>query len=279
MTEFSAELGQFLEQLPVLIVHAVVVVAMAVLVFVIGRRLTGFAQGLAHRYITRRHPEGGETLARAGVRVVGIAGIALSTVVSLRILGIDVGALMAALGISTLVLGFALKDTIEQAITGTLLLIQRPFRVGDVIQVEGVEGSVVDVAIRTTNIQTPDGIQAVIPNNRIYQSVIRNKSFYPARRHALVFGLSPTSDLAAAHDVMLGAVARVSGVLADPVPMVTFEGWEQDAIRTSVLFWIQSADDSAQMRTAVTQAVLDAARRAGLDVHSAAQSVVVRQSA
>jgi small-conductance mechanosensitive channel len=78
---------------------------------------------------------------------------------------------------------------------------------------------------------------------------------------------------------MLNAVARVSGVLADPVPVVAFEGWEQDAIRTSVLFWIQSADDSAQMRTAVTQAVLDAARRAGLDVCSATQSVVLRQPA
>ncbi len=279
MTEFSAELGQFLEHLPEQIVHAVVVVVVAVVVFFVGYRLTEFAQRRAHRFITRTHPEGGETLARAGARIVRIAGIVLSTIVSLRILGIDVGALMTAMGISTLVLGFALKDIIEQAITGTLLLIQHPFRVGDIIQVEGIEGSVVDVAIRTTNIQTSDGIRALIPNNRIYQGVIRNRSYYPARRCALVFGLSPASDLAAAHEAMLGAVAPVSGVLAEPAPVVAFEGWEQDAIRTSVFFWIQSADDSAQMRTAVTQAVLDAARRAGLDVSSATQSVVVRQPA
>jgi small conductance mechanosensitive channel len=279
MTEFIAELRQFLEHLPAQILHGVVVVVAAVLVFIILYRLTGYIQRLADRLITRRHPEGGETLARAGARIVWIAGVALSTVVSLGILGIDLGALMAALGLSTLVLGFALKDIIEQAITGTLLLLQRPFRVGDIIQVEGIEGSVVDVAVRTTNLRTFDGIQALIPNNKIYQSVIKNKSYYPARRLALVFGLGSGSDLAAAHGAMLGAVAHVPGVLADPAPEVAFEGWEQDAIRTSVLFWIKSADDPVAMQTAVTQAILDAARHAGLEVRSATPPVVLKQPA
>ena len=275
MTEFVAELQLFLEQLPARVVHATILVVVAVLVFLVIYYLTGYAKRATRRVIVRGQPEGDETLARAGTRIVGIAGTTLAILVSLTILGIDIGGLMAALGLSTLVLGFALKDTIEQAITGTLLLIQRPFHVGDVIQVEGLEGSVVDVAIRTTNIRTVDGLHALIPNNKIYQGVIKNKSHYSARRLTLALGLGPVCELSAAHGALLEAVSQAPGVLPDPPPVVAFEGWEQETVRTIVQFWVETAGDPGIVQTAVTQSICDAAQKTGLDVRSAVQSVVL----
>lgn len=136
-----------------------------------------------------------------------------------------------------------------------------------------------DVAIRTTNVRTLDGIHALIPNNKVYHGIIRNKSFYPARRYTMILGLGPGSDLPEAHGVLLSAVAQVAGVMADPAPVVAFEGWEQDAIRTSIQFWVATAGDAAAMQTAVTEAVRDAAQRAGLEIRSPLASLVLRPPA
>jgi small-conductance mechanosensitive channel len=276
MSEYAAELQQFLAELPAHVVRAILLVVVAVLVFLIIYHLTRLAKRTTRRLIIKSQPEGSETLALAGTRIVGIAGVTLGVLASLTIVGIDVGGVMAALGLSTLVLGFALKDIIEQAITGVLLLVQRPFRVGDTIQVEGIEGSVVDVAIRTTNIKTVDGVHALIPNNKIYHSVIKNKSYYSSRRLVLAVGLGPGCELSEAHRALSVAVSQAPGVLADPPSVVAFEGWEQETVRTTLQFWIDSASDSAPIQTAVTQAVHEAAGRIGLDVRSAVQSVVTR---
>lgn len=275
MTDFVAEAQQFLAHLPGYLLRSLVLGLGALLVFFVAYRLTDYAQRVAYRIVKRRRPEGGETLARAGGRIVWIVGLVVSIILTLRVLGVNFGALLAALGLSTVVLGLALKDVIEQAVTGTLLLVQRPFHVGDTIQVEGVEGTVVDVAVRTTNIRTFDGVHALIPNNKVYQSVIKNKSYYPARRFGLDFGLEPGSDLAAARDRVLAAVARVPGVLPDPAPVVAFEGWEQDSIRTTVRFWVNTTDDPVAVQTAATQSILGALRAAGLGVRVPGQAGVV----
>ena len=130
-------------------------------------------------------PPAAITVEHALSRVIAIVGITLSLLTALSTMGVDINALIAALGLTSLAIGLALKDTIENAITGVLLLIQRPFKVGDVIQVASVTGTVADVAIRTTKIKSVDGLHVLIPNRHVYDAVITNWSYYPhaARDH------------------------------------------------------------------------------------------------
>jgi small-conductance mechanosensitive channel len=109
--------------------------------------------------------------------------------------------------------------------------------------------------------------------------VIKNKTHYPSRRLTLTFGLGPGCDLAAAHTALLAAVARVPGVLPAPPPVVAFQGWEQEGVRTNVQFWIEMNSDGPTMETAVTQAILEESRRSGLELRSTGQSIVLRQAA
>ena len=118
------------------------------------------------------------------------------------------------------------------ALPDTLLLFQRPFKVGDVVEIDNVEGVVTDVDIRTTNVRSFDGVHVLIPNNRVFQAVIRNKSHYTARRFEVELNIGTNKDLAGANRVLLDAVKDVPGVLHEPAPAVTFENFTDSAVRT-----------------------------------------------
>jgi small-conductance mechanosensitive channel len=259
------QLQQFIAELPARMLGLLIQIALAVLLFWLILQITRILQGAAHRVLKRARPDDSAVLDKALGRIIYIAGVVLAVFASLAVLGINLTTLLASLGITSLVLGFALKDTIEQALSGTLLLFQRPFKVGDVIEIDNVEGVVVDVDIRTTNIRTFDGVHVMIPNNRVFQAVIRNKTHYTARRFEMPLTLSTNNDLAGAHRALLGAVANVPGVLADPAPAVAFDNFTDSAVRTVVRYWVDTTQGDAQaIRNAVTRALTSAIAGAGI---------------
>jgi small conductance mechanosensitive channel len=256
---------QFLAELPARLLSLLIQMALAAVLFWVIMRLTRLAQRIAHDVLRRARPVDNDVLDKAIGRIIYIAGVALAIFTALALLGINVSTLLASLGITSLVLGFALKDTIEQAISGTLLLFQQPFKVGDVIEIDNVEGVVADVGIRTTNVRTFEGVQVMIPNNRVFQSVIRNKSYYSSRRFELALNISTSNDLIAANQAMLEAVKHVPGVLAEPAPAVAFENFTDAAVRTIVRYWIDTTQGDAQAtRNSVTRAITSALAGAGI---------------
>jgi len=259
------QLQQLLAELPARLFSLLIQMVLAAVLFWVIMRLTRMAQRIAHDVLKRARPDDSDVLDKAIGRIIYIGGVALAIFTALALLGINVSTLLASLGITSLVLGFALKDTIEQAISGTLLLFQQPFKVGDVIEIDNVEGVVADVGIRTTNVRTFEGVQVMIPNNRVFQSVIRNKSYYSSRRFELALNISTNNDLIAANQAMLEAVKRVPGVLAEPAPAVAFENFTDTAVRTIVRYWIDTTQGDAQAtRNAVTRAITTALADAGI---------------
>jgi small conductance mechanosensitive channel len=235
------------------------------LVFAVGYGVTRLVQYLVVRAV-RRTP-GGITVEHALSRVIAIVGITLAFLTALSTMGVDIGALIAALGLTSLAIGLALKDTIENAITGVLLLIQRPFKVGDVIKVSDVMGTVADVAIRTTNIKTLDGLHVLIPNRHVYNEVITNWSYYPTRRMTLTVGVAYETDLAQAYRVLSEAVAATPGVLAEPALAVSFEGFDESSIRMVFRFWIErQTTNPIDIQTQLTQVIMDVTRREGINI-------------
>ncbi len=255
------EINEALAAAPPLLLHLIV----GLLVFALGYLITRFIQRLVVQTVHRT--PGGVTVEHALARVISIAGITLAFLTALSTMGVDIGALIAALGLTSLAVALALKDTIENAITGVLLLIQRPFRVGDVIKVGDVTGTVADVAIRTTNLKTFDGLHVLIPNRHVYNEVITNWTYYPQRRVTLTVGVAYDTDLARAYRVLSDAVASTPGVLADPAPLVTFEGLDESSIRMVFRFWIEwQTTNAADLQTQLTQVIVDVARREGINI-------------
>jgi len=263
-----ARMGQ---DFPILIQGVVI----GLIVFAIGYVLTRVMQRIIVRAI--HDTPAGLTVERAMSRVVGIIGIALAALTALATMGVDVA---AALGLGSLAIGLALKDTIENAITGVLLLIQRPFKVGDIIQVGDVMGVVSDVAIRTTNIKTFDGLHVLIPNRQVYNEVITNWSYYPARRITATVGVAYDTDLPKAYRVLKEAVVSTPGVLAEPAPLVSFEAFDDSSIRMVFRFWIDWQETSPlDAQTNVTQSLMDAARHEGIDIPFPIRTVYVQHPA
>jgi small conductance mechanosensitive channel len=245
------------------------------LVFAVGYGVTRLVQYLVVRAV-RRTP-GGITVEHALSRVIFIVGITLAFLTALSTVGVDIGALIAALGLTSLAIGLALKDTIENAITGVLLLIQRPFKVGDVIKVSDVTGTVADVAIRTTNIKTFDGLHVLIPNRHVYNEVITNWSYYPTRRVTMMVGVAYETDLAQAYRVLSEAVAATPGVLAEPAPAVSFEGFDDSSIRMVFRFWIEwQTTNAVELQTQLIQVIMDVARREGINIPFPIRTVLLQ---
>jgi small-conductance mechanosensitive channel len=269
--QISQQMQDPLAAAPLLLQRVIV----GLLVFAIGYGVTRLIQYGVVRAV-RRTP-GGVTVEHALSRVVAIVGITLAFLTALATMGVDIGALIAALGLTSLAIGLALKDTIENAITGVLLLIQRPFKVGDVIKVSDITGTVADVAIRTTNIKTFDGLHVLIPNRHVYNEVITNWSYYPTRRVTLTVGVAYETDLARAYRVLSEVVAAAPGVLTEPAPTVSFEGFDESSIRMVFRFWIEwQTTNAADLQTQLTQAIMDAARREGIKIPVPIRTVLVQ---
>lgn len=269
--EIGQQVNEALTAAPLLLQRLI----LGLIVFAVGYLITRVVQHLVVQAV-RRTP-GGLTVEHALSRVIAIVGITLALLTALSTMGVDIGALIAALGLTSLAIGLALKDTIENAITGVLLLIQRPFKVGDVIKVSDVTGTVADVAIRTTNIKTIDGLHVLIPNRHVYNEIITNWTYYPQRRITMTIGVAYDTDLAQAYRVLSEAVAATPGVLAEPALLVTFEGFDESSIRLVFRFWIEwRTTNPVTIQTQLTQVIVDVARREGINIPSPIRMVLLQ---
>jgi small conductance mechanosensitive channel len=269
--QISQQVDAGLKEAPLLLERLIV----GLIVFGIGYLITRLLQRAVVRAV-RRTP-GGTAVEHALSRVIAIVGITLSLLTALSTVGVDINALIAALGLTSLAIGLALKDTIENAITGVLLLIQRPFKVCDVIQVASVTGTVVDVAIRTTKIKSVDGLHVLIPNRHVYDAVITNWSYYPQRRVTMTVGVAYETDLARAYRALSEAVTATPGVLAEPALTVSFEGFDESSIRMVFRFWIEWQNTNAiNLQTQLTQVIMDVARREGINIPFPIRTVLLQ---
>lgn len=192
------------------------------------RLLAGLVVALASFFVAGRLRRWGQRLAERVnapppveqliINAVYVLALVLGITLTLSAMGVNVYGLVAGLGIGGLVIGFALKDIIENLMAGVLLLIQQPFKLGDTIEVAGITGTVTDIQIRATTLRTPDNVQVIIPNSTVYTSIIKDYSAIPLRRRQIELGLMPGENLPQAIQSLLETVSRVDGVARKPVP-------------------------------------------------------------
>jgi len=127
--------------------------------------------------------------------------------------GLEAGDLVAVLGLSSVAIGFAFKDIFENFLAGILILIQRPFHINDQIIVDGFEGSVEDIKLRSTTIETFDGERVIMPNSTLYGSPVRVRTAFETRRTTFATGIGYGEDIDEARETIRKAVESCEHIL------------------------------------------------------------------
>lgn len=236
-----------------------------IVIFLVGwlfSRLTRrWAQGIAARV---EAPEEVENLI---VMILHVGTLVLAATVALAAMGVKVYALLTGLGVGGLVVGFALKDIIENLLAGVLLLIQQPFGLGELIEVDGITGMVTRVQLRATTLQTLDNLEAVIPNRTIYTNTITNFHTYPMRRWQVTLGIGYGEDMPQVVNTLLDAVRGVEGVAQDPEPFVQLEDFGDSAVQGTLYYYIdQTRYRIPAIRTAVLTVLERVVREQQIDL-------------
>jgi small-conductance mechanosensitive channel len=229
--------------------------------------------GIADEEATRRAAQEGREdelapvitlMARVGRVLVVLIGIT----VFLSRLSIDITAFAAALGLGGLAISLAAKDTIADAIAGFIILVDRPFRIGDRIEIQGIGtwGDVVDIGLRTTRIRTRDNRMVIVPNSTIGANQVINYT-YPDPRYRIQthVGVAYGTDIEMARRLIVDTVRLVEGVLRDkPVDALYIEMGDS-AMIFRVRWWIESYEDTRRMFDRVHTVLQQALDEAGIE--------------
>ncbi|HUM70551.1 MAG TPA: mechanosensitive ion channel [Chloroflexota bacterium] len=210
----------------------------AMVLFVITLYLAAWISKLVRHIMEKRRTDPGITLlvyyiTRWGIVIVGM-------ITALRQVNFEVTTFLAGLGILGFTLGFALQDISQNVIAGLLLLIQKPFELGDVIQIDEFIGTVLSVDLRTTELRTRDGHNVLIPNAHVFTEPITNFSRQATWRVSLPVGVAYNSDLELVQRVTLRTIQTLPDVLDDPAPTFHFHTFGDYSIDFTLNFWVDS---------------------------------------
>jgi len=168
--------------------------------------------------------------------------IILGILISISQLGISLGPLLAGLGIMGFIIGFALQDTLSNFASGLMILLYRPFDVGDVVEAGGVSGKVSHMSLVNTTFMTFDNQRLVVPNNMIWSSVITNVTAQRTRRVDLTVGISYQDDIEKAESVLRDIINDHEACLDDPEPTVRLHELGESSVNFIVRPWVKTDD-------------------------------------
>lgn len=191
--------------------------------------------------------------------------IAMVVVACIGALGFATTSFAAILGAAGLAVGLALQGTLGSLAAGVLLLVLRPFRVGDVIRAAGEIGKVVEVTLFTTLIDTADNRRIIVPNKAILDGNIENITHHERRRVDVDVGVEYAADLDRTREVLMAAIAAVPGALTDPAPDVALMNLGASSVDWQVRVWAPAPDWFA-VKQATIRAVKMALDEAGLGI-------------
>lgn len=208
----------------------------AMVLFVITLYLAVWISKLVQRILDRRRTDPGMALLLYHVTRWTI--VILGTISALRQVNFEVTTFLAGLGILGFTVGFALQDISQNVIAGFLLLIQKPFELGDLIQIDDYTGTVLSVDLRSTELRTRDGHNVLIPNAYVFTKPITNYSRQARWRISLPIGVAYSSDLELVQRLTLQTVQTLPDVLDDPAPMLYFHTFNDYSIDFTLYFWV-----------------------------------------
>lgn len=212
----------------------------AILTLVFGWILTRILTGTVRRVMRRAKLE--ETLIGFACNIARMGLTALVVITAIQKLGVPTTSFVAVIGAAGLAVGFALQGSLSNFAAGVLLIIFRPFKVGDFVEAGGTSGTVEEIAVFATTMKTGDNKRIIIPNSNITGSNITNYSANPTRRVDMVFGIGYGDDIKMARDVLQGLVDADDRILKDPAPTIAVSELADSSVNFIVRPWVKSGD-------------------------------------
>ena len=225
-------LNGLLDRLPFIVLGAIVFL----LFYVAGRMTRRLAYKISRR--AQRHNNVGLVIGRLGQGVAVLTGILVASVIAIP--GFTVGQLFSILGVGSVAIGFAFRDILQNFLAGILLLLNQPFRIGDQIITDKLEGTVEDIQTRATFIRTYDGRRVVVPNSDLFTNLVTVNTAFETRRLEHVIGISYDDDIEKAIGVLEEVMRHAPSVLDAPEPDAFVVDFNESSIDIQMFWWISS---------------------------------------
>ncbi len=190
--------------------------------------------------------------------VISVVFVALGSASILAQFGVNVLSLVTGLGVVGVAVGFAAQDTLSNFVAGTTLLIERPFRIGDWVQVNEQVGKVREITLRNTRLVTRNNVYTSIPNSAVASSEILNYTAGGPLRLIVELGIAYSESIAAAREVLVPVVQQNDRIMKRPVPIVRVNELADSAVNLQLIFWIEPSEIATE--PAIRAAILEASK-------------------
>jgi small conductance mechanosensitive channel len=207
----------------------------AITVFFIGRIVAGWARRAVRKLMHRSSVD--DTLVPFATGLVYYLLLAFVLIAVLGMIGIQTASIIAVLGAAGLAVGLAMQGTLGNFASGVMLLVFRPFRVGEFVEAAGVSGTVEAITVFTTQLTTPDNVRIVIPNAAVWGATIKNYAAQPTRRIDLVVGIAYDDDIGVAFTTIEQILQADERVLNDPPVTIAVSELGDSSVNIVVRPW------------------------------------------
>lgn len=212
----------------------------AIVIFVVGRFAASMVRGVVRRLLERSNVD--ETLVSFTGSVVYVLVMAFVIIAALGQLGVHTASFVAILGAAGLAVGLALQGSLANFAAGVLMILFKPFRVGDYIEAAGTAGTVEEISIFTTELKSPDNRKIIVPNAQVTSGSIVNYSAKDQRRIDIVAGVSYGDNLDKVRKVLEEILAADERILQEPAPVIGVLELGSSSVNFAVRPWVKTGD-------------------------------------
>ncbi|MEC9343759.1 MAG: mechanosensitive ion channel family protein [Pseudomonadota bacterium] len=228
----------------------------AVVLLVVGYAAAGLFERWSYRTLSRVKGFD-ETLRRFLSKTVRYGVLILVGVTVLAQFGVQTASIIAALGAAGLAIGLALQGTLQNVAAGIMLLVLRPFRVGEFVEVGNISGTIVEIGLFATELKTLDGLYVLAPNSELWNAPVTNYSRHGERRYDLTVGIGYDDDIALAEKTMMAIANGDERVLGEPAPQTFVSELGDSAVAVTLRFWTKTPDWFATTRDLTRRAKIE----------------------
>ncbi len=214
--------------------------ALALAIFIVGRIVVRVLSGVLVKFLNKSGMD--EILVNFVASITRTILLLVVVIAALNQLGVDTTSLIALVGAAGLAVGLALQNSLQNFAAGVMLIIFRPFKAGDFVEVAGTAGVVEMIGIFSSTLRTGDNREMIIPNGAIYGGTITNYSARATRRVDMVFGVGYDDDLKKAKELLNQIISADDRVLAEPAPVIAVSELADSSVNFVVRPWVNSAD-------------------------------------
>ena len=235
----------------------------AIVVLIVGRIAAGLIRKAVQRLLQRRNVD--PSLVGFTSSLVYALVLVFTIIATLSNFGVEVASFVAVLGAASFAVGFALQGSLSNFASGVMLLVFRPFKVGDYVTAGGVSGTVKHIELFTTTMATPDNVKIIIPNSKVFGDTIHNFAGFDTRRMDLPVGISYDSSIEKAKTTLERVVVAESRLLPDPAPLIVVDELADSSVNMKVRVWV-NRQDYWGVKFDMTRAIKEALDAEGIEI-------------